>query len=251
MSGTVVSRNCVIGHLNSFVSGSVSASSHATGLGPDQLQNDQGNASFALQIPGTSGSITVSGVSADYRMFGLFRTNLTAGASVTWSIGGASCAVVPWFGQSVLVLDTPVSASGVTVSISDGSNPDGFLNIPLAYAGPGFQPQVNMDFSSAPNRGVGTLKEITRAGGSFIRNDYVKRTFDVVFSGIKPDEIVTMDEIDLVGRHGHNVLFVPDPTSVNVGREAIFGEWEGTTGLTYPYQATDARGYRATATERL
>lgn len=242
--------NCVIGHLNQFLTGSVSASAHATGLGPDQLQNEQGNATFALQIPGTSGSITVSG-SANYRMFGLFRTNLTPSASVTWSIGGASCSVVPWFGQSVLVLDAPVSGSSVTVSISDGGNPDGFLNIPLAYAGPGFQPVVNMDFQSAPNRQAGTQKEITRSGGSFIRNDWTKRTFDVVMSNIGTDEIVTMDEIDLVGRHGHSVLFVPDPASVNIGREAIFGEWEGATGLTYPYQLATVRGYRATVTERL
>jgi hypothetical protein len=250
MSDTVVNHNLVIGHLNQFLSGSVSASASVAGLGPSQLQNDQGNASFALQIPGTSGSITVSG-SAEYRMFGLFRTNLTPSASVSWSIGGASCAVVPWFGQSVLVLDAPVSAGGVTVSISDPSNPDGFLNIPLAYAGPGFQPLVNMDFSSAPNRQAGTLKEITRAGGTLARNDWVKRTFDLSMSNIRPDEVTTMDDIDLVGRHSHNILFVPDPMSATIGREAIFGEWEGTSGLTYPYQAADARGYRATITERL
>jgi hypothetical protein len=242
--------NCVIGHLNQFLTGSVTSSSHATGLGPDQLQNEQGNASFALQVPATTATITVTSAS-QYRMFGLFRTNLTSSATVSWSIGGASCSVVPFFGQSVLVLDAPVSAGGVTVDISDTGNPDGFLNIPLAYAGPGFQPLVNMDFGSAPNRAVGTMKEITRSGGSFVRNDWVKRTFDYVSSNIGVDELVTMDEIDLVGRHGHNVLFVPDPASATIGREAIYGEWEGVTGLTYPYQLATVRGYRATITERL
>ena len=252
----------ILGSQNLVLAGSVTASASVAGMGPNQLQNDQGNAAAALQIPSTTGSVTVAiaGYSA-WRAFGLFRTNLTPDAVVTWSViygfvgtiyTGTSSAVVPGFGQTVLAIpSTPAPGSAVRVDISDPTNPDGFLNIPLMYAGPAWQPARNMDYQSSPGRASQNTRAMTRAGGVITRSDWVKRTYDLSLSAIQQGEMTQLYAADLAGRQGGNVLFVPDPASATISQEAIFGELEPTSGVTYPYQGADARAWRARITERL
>jgi hypothetical protein len=250
--------NLVLGYLNAVVLGSVAASSYVGGLGPDQLQNDQGNAASALQIPATSGTITVTWTGL-YHGFGLFRTNLSTGATVTWTVKngsstvatGTSLAVAAGYQQSVYVLSAPVSGTSLVVSISDAGNPDGHLNIPLMFAGPLFQPARNMSWQSSSTRTQQTTKALTRSGGVVIRTDWVKRSYDLNFAGIKEAELTAIGAIDLAGRQGNNLFFVPDPQSLTINLDALFGEFEPQTGITYPYSYRDARGWRATITERL
>lgn len=250
--------NLVLGYLNSVMLGSVTASSSTSGLGPDQLQNDQGNPSQALQIPGTSGTITVTWTGL-YHGFGLFRHNLTTNATVTFTVknGGSTVltatAIAPVAGyrQSVFVNTIPVSGTSLVVTISDAGNPDGHLNIPLMFAGPLFQGARNMSYSSAPSRTQQTVKALTRSGGVVVRNDWIKRVYDLNFAGIKEAELTAIGAIDLAGRQGNNLFFVPDPQSLTINLDAIFGEFEPQQGITYPLQSRDARGWRATITERL
>jgi hypothetical protein len=248
----------VIGYTNAVVLGTVAASSSVGGLGPDQLQNDQGNSASALQIPTTSGTITVTWTGL-YHGFGLFRTNLTASAVVNWTVksgsttvySGTSLAVVPGYRQTALVLSAPVSGTSLVITISDATNPDGYLNIPLAYAGPLFQPYRNMSYQSSPGRMDQTTVATTRSGGEVIRSDYIRRTYDLSFAGIKDVEQTAMWAIDLAGRQGSNLFFVPDPASLIINTQAIFGRLLPQSGLTYPERSPDVRGYRATITERL
>jgi hypothetical protein len=248
----------VIGYLNSVLLGAVTASASTGGLGPDQLQNDQGNPAQALQIPGTSGTITVTWTGL-YHGFGLFRHNLTTAATVTFAVksgastvySGTAIAPVAGYRQSVLVAATPVSGTSLVVTISDAGNPDGHLNIPLMFAGPLFQPARNMSFQSAPSRTQQTVKTLTRSGGTIIRTDWIKRAYDLNFSGIKEAELTAIASIDLAGRQGNNLFFVPDPASLTINMDALYGEFEPQTGITYPFQSADARGWRAMITERL
>lgn len=250
--------NLVIGYANAVLFGSVSASASSSGLGPDQLQNDQGNSASALQIPGTSGTITINWT-GQYHGFGLFRHNLTPNATVTFTVynggsgalAGTALAPVAGYRQSVWVNTAPVSGTSLVISISDAGNPDGFLNIPLAYAGPLFQPARNMDYQSSAGRMDQTTVVTTRSGAEVVRNDYIRRTYDLSFSGIKDVEQTALWAIDLAGRQGNNLFFVPDPASLIINTQAIFGRLLPQSGLTYPLQNADARGYRATITERL
>lgn len=248
----------VIGYTNGVILGTVAASSFVTGLGPDQLQNDQGGMSFALRIPATSGTITVTWTGT-YHGLGLFRTNLTTSAVVTWTVKngastvftGNSLPVVAGFGQTALVLGTPVSGTSVQISISDGTNPDGFLSVALAYVGPLFQPALNLDFQSAPGRMDQTTIATTRSGAEVVRNDFIRRTYDMSFSALKDVEQTAIFAIDLAGRQGNNLFFVPDPASLIINAQAIFGRLIPKSNLTYALQAADARGYQAQMSERL
>lgn len=248
----------VIGYSNSALLGSVAASSSVGGLGPDQLQNDQGGPDYALQIPSTSGTITIT-YTGVYHLFGLFRHNLTTGATVTWVVKngastvmtGTSLAPVAGFRQSVYMAPAAVNGTSMVVTISDAGNPDGFLNIPLIYAGPLFQPAVGLDYQSSPGRQAQQVKTTTRSGAVIIRTDWIKRTYDMVFNDLKDVEVAAIDEIDLSGYQGNNILFVPNPASLLINKEAVFGELQPASGVTYPKQAADARGYRATMVERL
>jgi hypothetical protein len=49
-------------------------------------------------------------------------------------------------GQALHVMPAAVSALAMRIDISDAANPDGYLNIPLAYAGPGTE--FNIAYSS-------------------------------------------------------------------------------------------------------
>lgn len=251
--------NLVIGYTNAVVLGTVAASSSATGLGPTQLQNDQGGDTYALRIPVvTSSTITVTW-SGLYHGFGLFRTNLTPSASVSAVVKNGSTTVasftfmpvVAGYRQTVYVLPVPVTGTSVVFTLSDSANTDGFMSIPLAFAGPLFQPARNMGYSSSPGRADQTTSTVTRSGAEIIRSDYIRRTFDLSFAGIKDAEQTAVWSIDLAGRQGNNLFFVPDPASLIINTQAIFGRLIPQTGLTYPLQNADARGYRATITERL
>jgi hypothetical protein len=249
----------VIGYLNAVRLGAVAASSSVGGLGPDQLQNDQGNSAQALQFSGTTGctiTVTWSGL---YHAFGIFRHNLTPGATVTFTVKnggstvltGTALASVPGFRQSVWVAGAPVFGTSCVISIADAGNPDGHVNVPLAFVGPVFQPARNMTFQSSFGRAQQVSKAITRSGGVIPRLDWLKRIHDVVFSGIKEAELSAITEIDLAGRQGSNLLFVPNPASLTINTEAIFGEFEPQSNVGYFGQNRDFRSWSARLTERL
>lgn len=259
-----MSSNVVLGYINNIMLGTLTASSSANGLGPEQLQNDQGNVAAAWQSTTASAqTLTLSAPSGSkWQGFGLFRTNLRSVATVTVVVrnGGSGgtivlsaslSAVVPGFGQMVYVATQEVVGDWCQFTITDTANPDGHYNIALAYAGPVFQPSRNATYQSAPGRTSQTVTAATRAGGVIVRNDWNKRVFNLAFSGLLAGEIPTLMELDLAGRQGNNVFFVPDRLSSTIGIEAIFGEFAPTSGFTYPYPTPNARGYTAVVTERL
>ena len=112
-----------------------------------------GAASVAWQTPAgtTAAALTVTTTAAvAWRAVSLNRSNLTTGATIRVRVGSAaslttapaydsgvvSAGVAVGIGQALHVLPAAVSALAMRIDISDPANPDGYLNSPLAYAGP-------------------------------------------------------------------------------------------------------------------
>lgn len=87
------SGNALFGHRNYVLSAALSASSAISALGVGNLQNDHGSVASAWQtamgVMAASLLIDVGGL-APWRMFGLFRTNLTSGARVRWRLSNSA-----------------------------------------------------------------------------------------------------------------------------------------------------------------
>lgn len=256
--------NLVIGYQNNLLLGGLAVSSSVPGLDASQLQNDQGNAATAWQTTGVgTATLTITAAAGSkWRAFGLFRTNLTTAAVVTVQVrnggsggtivySGTLSALVAGYGQLLVVAPAEVVGDWCRFTITDAANPDGFFNVPLVYAGTVFQPLRNMSYASSTSRTASQVKATLRAGGVIIRTDWVARSYDCTFAGIKAVELPTIRAIELAALNGNNILFVPDPASSTITQEAVFGVLEPQGGIGYPYQGGDARGYRVIVTERL
>ena len=179
----------------------------------------------------------------------------TAGATVTggttFDSGTVPAGIAAGFGQSLVIAAIEAAGRVAQLDVSDPGNPDGFLNIPLAYAGPVLQPLRNNDYSSAEGQTEQSTKKVSRSGGVTKRTDWIKRVYELSLSGIRASEKAQFMALDRFGRQGGNVLLVPDPASATRAQEAIFGEFEPQGNMGYPFQTPEARSYRATVTERL
>jgi len=94
------SGNALFGHRNYVLSGVLGASASVATFGVGQLQNEQGSPASAWQTPigTTSAFLTIDAGSAlPWRLFGLFRTNLTGAARVRWRLGPDPTMIAPVF----------------------------------------------------------------------------------------------------------------------------------------------------------
>ncbi len=263
-------RNMLLGWPNRVPGGTVTASAEVVGLGAGNLQNDQGSPDQAWQTPAGTTEAWLrldAGYTGYWRAFGLFRCNLGLQAQVRWRVwqgadyadaaleydsGYVEAGIVFGFGQSVHV--APADAVGRTMQLDvfDPLNPDGFLNVPLLYAGPAWQPRRNYGFASTMGRVSAATKTVTRAGAAHVRPDWQARQWDIALAGVAASEIwpraMSLDEH---ARRGNNVLFVPDPLSPDVNRASVFGLFEPSAPLGFAGPSREARTWRATVTERL
>lgn len=255
--------NFVVGYQNEVLSGAVTVSSFVPGFGGEQLQNDQGSPSMALQTPDGTTTLAILLIrppNTCWRGFGLFRTNLTPAATVVWNVGlaggavyaGASDSVVPGFGQSIHIAPQDAVGDFMQVNIADPTNPQGHINIPLMYAGGLWQGARNFLYASAIVPTDSGITTETRGGGEFVRTDWRKRGFDLALGAVAPEEVwYRVDRLDGWARAGNNVFFVPSPADPDVNRAALFGRLKPTAGVGYANQSARTRSWRATITERL
>lgn len=268
--------NTAFGWLNQVKTAALSVGSAAANMGAGNLQIDQGSPDVGWQT--ASGVLTDaagawllidSGNSATvWRAFGLFRGNLSAAATVRWRVGSAlsggrittasydsgtiAAGVLPGYLQSLVVAPADQVGRYCEVDINDSANPDAFINIPLAYAGPLFMPTVAASFSSTVGRTDQTDEVVTLGGQEFPMNRYVQRVWSVNLARITIAETwASVMELDRVCRAGGNVLFAPDVTSAHLAAEAVFGRVKSPSAVSYPYGGSDSRAWTASLTERL
>lgn len=259
--------NFLIGWPNRVTYGNLTASDSESGLAASNLALDQGSSDRAWQCPSRQGWFKLTmNVQETWQAFSLHRTNLSKTAQVRWRVwSGANTGtplvydsgeqpggIVPAYNQSVIVLPAPVTGQTVQADITDSDNPDRFINIPLAYAGPVWQGARNFDPGSSAGHTKGQAKTVTRGGGVIIRSDWIKRTFTISLSGIRAVEVwPQVMDLDLWSGRGNNSLFVPDPEDPLINLQSIFGEIESASDVTYPNKVVEARGWKAVITERL
>lgn len=265
--------NALLGWVNLILSGSLTAGSQAANLGIGNLRQERGAASTAWQTAG--GVLTAPGgaafdldsgaASSVWNALVLARTNLTADAQIRWSVGDQPDGATPtWtsglipagvargYGQTVHV--PPVGTRGryLRCEINDPGNPDGFINVPLAYCGPCWQPALNLGWGSAVGRDGLVTETVTRGGQEFPTSLWQRRRWDLEFVGIKDAEVWPfVMELDAMARAGGNVLLIPQPGGEQMARETVFGRFQAAGLVTTPLSSLDARAWRATITERL
>lgn len=244
----------------------LAANSEESTLPVTNLSNDQGAPSSAWQT--AAGVVTSAGgakftvtlaTAKTWRVFGLFRTNLTASAIVTFTLKNGSTTVasasgspVAGYGQVVGVLSADTTGTVLEVSINDSSNPDGCINVPLAYAGPAWLPATGASWQSTVDRASSQTMVVSRGGSQFPRLYWQARAWNFALDGVRVTEMwPQVDSLRQSALLGFNTLFVPDYTSSNLQQEPVYGLLSGQTPLSFPYQAADRRRWGATVTERL
>jgi hypothetical protein len=160
----------------------------------------------------------------------------------------------PGYGQVVDAVSPAVSSADIfTVQISDTLNTDGFLNVPLAWAGATWNPLARMSYQSTVGRQKKVNETTSRGGNEYPQLLSQQRQWNVATDGIRSSSELwqSAEELDRVSSSGGNVLFIPDTTSANMQKETVFGRLASTANIGYPAQAADRRSWQFTVTERL
>lgn len=232
----------------SFGNAAQSTSGLVTAANPDTLGVGAGNgASLFLNGIGLYASRL-----SDAQIASLATGGTTRTGAVAYDSGTAAAGVAPGFGQTLTVAPAAVAGRVCQADLADPTNPDGFLNVPLAYAGPVFTPATNVSYSSAFGRDDQTDEVVSRGGQEYPSNQWVRRRWDVALDGIRGAEVwPSVMDLDRTARIGGNVLFAPDPAGADLQREAVFGRAKATADLTYPAGGSTRRAWKLRITERL
>lgn len=173
-------------------------------------------------------------------------------AGVAYDSGTISAGIVATIGQSLTVAPADLTAQYVRVDINDSTNPDGFLNIPLAFVGPVWTPNASADPSSAFGRDDRVDDVQTLGGQEWPVLRWHRRHWGVALQAVAQSEVWSqLMPLDLAARSGSNILYVPDTAASDVQKETVFGRLRTTADLTYPTTAAMIRTWRATIEERL
>lgn len=246
----------------------ISASAEVVGLGAGQMQNDHGSTATSWQTPGgvTTASVTVdAGGAVEWGVAGLFNTNLTPSATVRWRVasdgtfatsaydsGTLSGAVAHGYRQSVHVLPQAVTARYLRCDISDWNNPEGVLRVAQIYAGPARRPVRNFGYGSAVARQSIVAVVTTRGGQEYAEARFARRAWSVSLPSLAQSDVYPLAmEMQRAAEDGRNLLFVPQPGSSDIQREAVFGRLSAASAISWPAQSPHLRAWSCTITERL
>ncbi|MFT8776258.1 MAG: hypothetical protein ABF893_06315, partial [Gluconacetobacter liquefaciens] len=182
---------CGFGWQNRVLDATLTADAQAVRLPVSNLRTQQGAPSLGWRTPGTTAGLTLSlSAAAPLRAISLHRTNLTALA--TWSITVSSGGATAWAadggpivgGQGLAVAPAAVAGDRVRITISDPTNPDGWLDVPLAYVGPLWQPARNFSTDSTTGRALGQDSLTSLAGTEFVEARWYQRTASIAHQSL-------------------------------------------------------------------
>lgn len=232
----------LLGWENRLLTAALTASAAETGFGPEQMQTPHGAAATAWQTPAgvTSASLVLdAGSDVTWRLAGLFRTNLTSGATLRLCIGSdptfatatadtgvLSGRVADGFGQALAILDAEETARYARLDIADTANPQGRLIIPLGFAGPAWQPDHQWDPASPEAAQAEVLNQVTQGGQEWAELRWRRRQRAVLLPLVpRADRWTRVGEIERAAATQANLLLVPNPEG-DLAREPIFGRCE-------------------------
>lgn len=258
--------NGVLGWINRLEDGALTAGSQLPAAPASNLLVPQAAEPWvtAFGVMASADGATLAhdaGAEVTWRAIGLFRTNLSMGATIRYRLGtsagagdvldtGALSGVVAGRNQHVYVHDAELAARYLAVDIEDGGNPDGQISVGLAYAGPVLQPRINFAWETTQGRQHRTDRAESRGGQAYPRALWQRRSWAVSWGALDAAEVTgQIEDADRYGRAGANLLFVPDPTSPM--RDAVFGELADPAPFSWPFREAGIRAWRATIVERL
>lgn len=252
---------------NIVLTGALSAPSEASNLGTINLKTEVGSPSVAWQTvtgitgpPGAVLTITPTQPNRIWRVFGVFRTNLTQYATVTATIydnnvavwSGQALGPTPGYGQCIIVVPQDYTGDYATISISDTTNPDGFINVPLVFAGPAWLPMTGIAYDSTEGDDPKLDETVSRGGQEYPVLRFDQRRFEASLMGIRDSEMGGyVRPLRRIAARGNTILFVPDIASDKMDQEAVYGRLYPTADVGYPYAAADRRSWRVRVLERL
>ena len=218
---------------------------------------------FGAPWTGTPG---LAGAVATYRRLAFYQKKVTDAqlkalsttdstldtSALTYDSGIVSAGIVVGIGQSIVVASASVSGRYCRVEINDAANPDGFINIPLAFAGPVWTPGVGADWQSTFGRDD-RIDEVQSIGGQeFPIARWMRRHWALSLTAVAAAEVwASVMPLDQAARRGGNILYAPDTASADIAAETVFGRLRPTADLAYASTSVSLRSYRATISERL
>ena len=159
--------------------------------------------------------------------------------------------VAPGFGQAVHAIPVECTGAACRIDIRDPGNPDGHLNIPGLYAGPAFQPISNYGYGSSQGSTVQRARQQTRGGQVYIGLQSRSRRQEIDFPAIRASEIEQFEDLRQASDQGENLLFIPNPLSDRLQREALYGDADLPDDIGYPATTPAIRRMKLRLTERL
>ena len=188
--------NAALGYTNYVKTGTVAASNAASLFPVTNIQGNSGAAADGWQTTVTSGiilTITPPLTQVSWHALGLFRTNLTSAATVTFALYtnpstlmwtantfgpvGGSGQVVAWTGG--------ITADYALIAINDPGNPDGHINVPLAFGGPAWVPLSPLSLSTVYGRDKTTDEVVSRGGQEYPVLRYQRRRWNLNTQGVR------------------------------------------------------------------
>lgn len=257
--------NTALAWTNYVKTGVVTSNNAAANFPVTNIQGDSGAPADGWQTTILTSivlTITPATGAQIWRALGLFRTNLTAGASLTFALKNNPSTVVYTTtvagpvgatGQVVALPPSNTTADYATITISDASNPDGHVNVPLAFAGPVWLPTSPLALDTAYGRDSQVDAPVSRSGQEYPVLRWQRRRWDISSLGVRTSTELwpQLDTLNRLAMAGGNVLLVPDITSANKGYEALFGRLAQLADVTFPLGGSDRRAWKGRLTERL
>lgn len=263
--------NSLIAWNNYAKNATITATSAASSFPASNVAGDLGAPSSGWQtVYGVTTSaggavltITPTNSGLTWDLLGIFRTNLTASATVTFSlysyIGGTPA--VTWTTGAVqmtsgngqyLVYTGGVVADFLQISFNDANNPDGYINVPLVFGGSAWDPLGVISFNSTFGRDTSQVITTSRGGQEYPTFYYQQRRWNVAIDTIRESEAWSyVDQLMQVAAIGSNVLLIPDVNSPYLQKQAVFGLLKSSSDISYPSGASDRRKWSFQVTERL
>jgi hypothetical protein len=231
---------------------------------PDRFTLAQGGAFLGTDTAGASPTVNTLQVQSgeaisllrDVRVYGpLSDPQLlaltTSGSTLTaaaYDSGVVGAGVAAGVGQALHILPVGISGEAALVEISDPANPDGFLNIPLAYVGAAIS--VSISSAAEVDRDVRRADVTTRGGSVFVDALSAARMWR--FELPTPLDTLTpaIERLISAGAAGRNILFVPREAHARAATEAVFGLLSPGP-LSFATPSGSRRKWTATIMERL
>lgn len=262
------SGNSGIGFINQFKLGTLSAGASENGMPASNLSTDRCTPSTGWQTPAGVVSHQLGAIlycrltaSTTWRAFNLVNTNLTFSAQVTASLYSNNTLVAavsllhgpqPGYRQVPGDFGADILADQLQITIDDIGNPDGYIRVGGAFAGPLWLPTRGVSWDTTYGS-VTRLRSVVTDGGQEYRSQKSRqRKWTLALDSIRDSEAWDdLGELDRIASLGGNVLFIPNIRSVDISREAIFGVLDVVSDVSFTDRAVDSRAWRATITERL